>query len=106
MIVGGVLVRVWLPVCEDVDALLSAASISGMPNTVSLVPIALLLMLLHPFTPGDPRSWTALELSTKAVAFTTAFIIGSNYCLSVDWCAVGEAPPSLTTSTTHGVAHL
>ena len=43
-----------------------------MPNTVSLVPIALLLMLLHPFSPGEPRSWTALELSTKAVAFTTA----------------------------------
>lgn len=95
MLVGGILVRIWLPVCEDVDRLLSADGLTlyGLPQATFLMLLAALLMLLHPFTPSDPRSWTALAASTKAVAFTTSYIIGSNYCADQAWCAAFEPPP-------------
>jgi len=88
MLVGGVLVRIWLPVCEDVSAVLSSSSdLYGLPSWAFLLILATFFMLLHPFTPGDPRSWTALAYSTKAVAFATAFIIGSNTCATQQWCS-------------------
>jgi len=91
MLVGGVLVRIWLPVCEDVHVLLSQTPVLlGMPQATFLLLLALALMLVHPFTPGDPRSWTALAFSTKAVAFGTSFIIGSNTCAVHEWCSSGQ----------------
>ena len=96
MLVGGVLVRIWLPVCEDVAAALSSSErLFGLPPPLFMLLGALGLMLIHPFTPGDPRSWTALAYSTKAIAFATAFIIGSNQCASSEWCTplAGAAPP-------------
>ena len=88
MLVGGLLVRIWLPVCEDVDAILTnlSADLMGIPTPALLVLLALGAMLVHPFTPGDPRSWTALAFSTKAIAFATSFIIGANTCASQSWC--------------------
>ena len=99
MLVGGVLVRIWLPVCEDVATALSSSDILfGLPSPIFMCVAALLLMLMHPFTPGDPRSWTALAYSTKAVAFATAFIIGSNHCASVEWCSpAARAVPAAAT---------
>lgn len=97
MLVGGVLVRVWLPVCEDVDRLLSSsATIFGLPQPTFLLLLAVLLLLVHPFTPNDPRAWAALETSTKAVAFTTWYIIGANYCSTQPACAAFEPPPVAT----------
>jgi len=94
MLIGGILVRIWLPVCEDVDRLLSASdTLAGMPLATCLPLLAIFLMLLHPFTPGDPRSWSALAASTKAVAFTTSYIIGSNACAAQPWCAALEPQP-------------
>jgi len=97
MLVGGVLVRIWLPVCEDVDGMLSftSSSLYNLPKPIVLLLFAVFLMLIHPFTPGEPRSWTALAVSTKAIAFATTFIIGSNQCMQYDWCA----PPSLPAPT-------
>jgi len=53
--------------------------------------LAAALMLIHPFTPGDRRSWTAIAYSAKAVAFGTAFIAGSNACASAEWCAASRS---------------
>ena len=96
MLVGGVLVRIWLPVCEDVNAVLSSySSLGGVPMPIALVILALAAMLVHPFTPGEPRSWTALAFSTKALAFATSFIIGSNLCAAHELCLTEQpaAPP-------------
>lgn len=88
MLVGGVLVRIWLPVCEDVSiALSSQADFFGLRYWAFLILLAAFFMLIHPFTPGDPRSWAALAYSTKAVAFATTFIIGSNACADQAWCS-------------------
>ena len=88
---------VWLPVCEDVDRLLSSsATIFGLPQPTFLLLLAVLLLLVHPFTPNDPRAWAALETSTKAVAFTTWYIIGANYCSTQPACAAFEPPPVAT----------
>lgn len=94
MLVGGVLVRIWLPVCEDVNALLVGnAFFFGVPRGVALSVFSCCIMLLHPFTPGDRRSWTALIYSTKAVSFGNAFILGANQCSELDWCV--QTVPSL-----------
>ena len=37
--------------------------------------LAIALMAVHPYTPGDARSWVALCYSIKAVAFGTTFLI-------------------------------
>ena len=44
------------------------------------------MLLVHPFTPNEPRSWTALAYSAKAIAFGTSFILGSNACLNAYHC--------------------
>jgi membrane-associated phospholipid phosphatase len=92
MLVGGVLVRAWLPICEDVSALLAPQPlVLGMPQWAFLLVAAAGLLLVHPFTPGDPRSWTALAYSAKAISFATAFVIGSNTCANNSWCAVSRS---------------
>jgi len=93
MLVGGVLVRIWLPGCDDGEALLSFGSrgLYDTPKSAVLILIALVLMLIHPFTPGEPRSWNSLVVSTKAIAFATAFIIGSN-SYSIAASAAAPAP--------------
>jgi len=74
-------VRVWLPICEPVNAwIMSGASLGGLSQWAALLVFACAAMALHPFTPGDVRSWTALAYSTKAIAFGTAFLIGAQAC--------------------------
>ena len=91
MLVGGVLVRVWLPICEYVnDFLVARPLIFGLPQWLFLGCVASFLMLIHPFTPGDPRSWTAIAYSAKAISFATAFIVGSNSCAENAWCAASR----------------
>lgn len=83
LLVGGVLVRAWLPVCDQVNQWILADAVDpvfGMPQWAALISLAIVLMMIHPYTPGDARSWVALTNSTKAVAFGTAFLIGSNAC--------------------------
>mmetsp|Transcript_10305 Transcript_10305/g.20824 ORF Transcript_10305/g.20824 Transcript_10305/m.20824 type:complete len:130 (+) Transcript_10305:174-563(+) len=55
------------------------------------------MVLLHPFTPRDPRSWTAIAYSVKAVSFGYSFILGSNTCVRLQ-CAAA-APPPLASAT-------
>jgi len=55
-----------------------------------LLLIAASLLLVHPFTPRDPRSWTALAYSAKAIGFATAFVVGSNTCAVNTWCAASR----------------
>ena len=42
-----------------------------MPPWLALLGLATLMVLLHPFTPRDQRSWTAIVYSVKAVAEPT-----------------------------------
>ena len=92
MLVGGVLVRVWLPICEHVNDFLTARqTVFGLPQWAFLALIAAGLLLIHPFTPGDRRSWTAIAYSAKAIAFATSFIVGSNYCAQHDWCVASRS---------------
>ena len=94
MLVGGVLVRLWLPVCDRANAWIidPEATLLGLPPWLALACIAALMVLLHPFTPGDPRSWTAIAYSTKAIAFGYSFILGSNACVRLQ-CAAAAPPP-------------
>jgi len=81
LLVGGVLVRVWLPICDAVnDWIMSGSSCGGLPQWAALLMLACALMAVHPFTPGDARSWVALSYSVKAVAFGTSFLIGAQEC--------------------------
>jgi len=107
MLVGGVLVRVWLPICEDVNDFLTARpTVLGMPQWAFLACIAAALLLIHPFTPGDKRSWTAVAYSAKAIAFATSFIVGSNSCAQHAWCAASRSSwvAALTLSSAAGLA--
>ena len=98
MLVGGVLVRVWLPICEYVnDFLVARPLIFGLPQWLFLGCVASFLMLIHPFTPGEPRSWIAFAFSVKAVAFGYAFIVGSNLCARLQ-CAADVLGPAGTFS--------
>jgi len=92
MLVGGVLVRTWLPLCESINLFLSSRDdVAGLPQWAFLTMVALGLMLLHPYTKGDPRSWTALAYSAKAIAFATSFIVGSNTCARREWCVASRS---------------
>ena len=88
MLVGGVLVRVWLPVCDVVNEWIVGhdSRLFGLPQWAALFLISATLLLLHPITPKDPRSWTALGYSVKAIAFGNSFILGSNTC-AIRGCA-------------------
>jgi len=80
MLVGGVLVRVWLPICDSVNDWIVGDNsyLLGLPQWAALLAGASLLLAVHPFTLSEPRSWSAFGYSFKAIAFGTAFIIGSN----------------------------
>merc|ERR1712107_148460 len=80
MLVGGVLVRAWLPICDSVnDWIVSPNSyLFGLPQWAALVVGGVLLLLVHPFTATEPRSWSAFGYSFKAIAFGICFIIGAN----------------------------
>ena len=95
MLVGGVLVRLWLPICDRANAWIvdPEAALLGAPPWLALLAIATLMVLLHPFTPRDPRSWTAIVYSVKAVAFGYSFIVGSNACVRL--AVTAAAPPPL-----------
>jgi len=82
MLVGGVLVRAWLPVCDSINEWIISqdSQLLGLPQWAVLLLFATALLLCHPFTPNEPRSWTAFGYSIKAVVFGTTFILGSNYC--------------------------
>ena len=94
MLVGGVLVRLWLPICDRANAWIvdPASTLFGMPPWLALLGLATLMVLLHPFTPRDQRSWTAIVYSVKAVAFGYSFIVGSNACMRHQ-CAAAAPPP-------------
>jgi len=103
LLVGGVLVRVWLPICEPVnDWIMSGAPYAGLPQWAALLILACGLMAVHPYTPGDARSWTALSYSTKAVAFGTAFLIGTQAGAAHQ--LTYSLPPSATLSSAGLVA--
>ena len=93
MLVGGVLVRIWLPVCESVSRALSSRRCRrrACRSGAFLFLLGAVLMLVHPYTPGDPRSWTALAFSTKAIAYAATFIVGSNTCASHPVCSASYA---------------
>lgn len=80
MLVGGVLVRVWLPICDSVNDWIVGddSYLLGLPQWAALLSGAALLLAVHPFTLSERRSWSAFGYSFKAIAFGTAFIIGSN----------------------------
>lgn len=81
LLVGGVLVRLWLSICDPINEwIMSGASYGGLPQWAALLLMAIALMAIHPYTPGDARSWVALSYSTKAVAFGTSFQIGAQAC--------------------------
>jgi len=92
MLVGGVLVRVWLPICEEVNAFLikTPDALPALPHWAFLTIIAAGLLLIHPFSPGDPRSWNAIAYSAKAIGFGAAFIAGSTACGEHGWCAASR----------------
>jgi len=101
MLVGGVLVRAWLPFSDVINEwILSRDSrLLGLPQWAALLLISAALLLIHPFSPQEPRSWNALSYSSKAVVFGATFILGSNYCAhhgcTNDHVALDTAPPSL-----------
>merc|ERR1719395_212278 len=94
MLVGGVLVRLWLPICDMANAWIvdPCSTLLGMPPWLALLGLATLMVLLYPFTPRDQRSWTAIVYSVKAVAFGYSFIVGSNACMRHQ-CAAAAPPP-------------
>ena len=91
MLVGGVLVRLWLPICDTANAWIVKpdAQLWGLPQWLVLLLVGATMLLVHPFTPNEPRSWTALAYSAKAIAFGTSFILGSNACLNAYHCDAG-----------------
>jgi len=82
MLVGGVLVRAWLPFSDCINDWIVGhdSQLWGLPQWAVLLLLSTVLLLIHPFTPNEPRSWTAFGYSVKAVVFGTSFILGSNYC--------------------------
>jgi membrane-associated phospholipid phosphatase len=90
MLVGGVLVRLWLPICDQANAWIVApdSQLFGAPQWLALLLLAALMVLVHPFTPNDPRSWTAIAYSVKAIAFGYSFILGSNACVRLSCAAM------------------
>jgi serine palmitoyltransferase len=80
MLVGGVLVRVWLPICDSVNDWIVGddSYLLGLPQWAALLAGAALLLAVHPFTVSERRSWSAFGYSFKAIAFGTAFVIGAN----------------------------
>lgn len=83
MLVGGVLIRLWLPVCDTVNAWIAGEDFgwtSGFPQWAVLLMGGISLLAIHPFTPHDPRSWTAFGYSVKVCAFGTCFVMGANQC--------------------------
>lgn len=106
MLVGGVLVRVWLPICEDVNTFLNdTPDALQMPQWAFLALLAILLLLIHPFSPGDARSWTAIAYSAKAIAFAATFIAGSKACGNHEWCAASRSSwePSYSLASAAGL---
>ena len=97
MLMGGIFVRIWLPLSDVASAWIVApdAQLLGVPQWAVLIAIGILALLLHPFTPGEPRSWIAFAFSVKAVAFGYAFIVGSNLCARLQ-CAADVLGPAGT----------
>lgn len=74
---------------------MSGGSFGGLPQWAALLVLSVTLMAVHPYTPGDARSWVALSYSTKAVAFGAAFLIGAQACAAHQLTSVMPRTASL-----------
>jgi len=97
MLVGGVLVRLWLPISDMVNEWIvgSDSRLGPLPQWAVLLLISFALLACFPFTPNDSRSWAAFGYSVKGVAFANAFMLGSNFCAQRGGCAA-ELPASFS----------
>ena len=86
MLVGGVLIRIWLPICDVANDWIvdGARKTAGLSQWAVLVLGALLLMAIHPFSPKDRRSWVCIGHSTKVIAFAVFFIDGASTCTALE----------------------